>query len=398
MKYHISYNMEADSQKAGAQAAAETAAHFAGTTPDLLLLFCSIAHDISALIRSIRSQLQTETGTEIPLCGCTGSGIISHLGANEATHSMVLIAVQSSKIRFTPFLFEHLERRPEEIGRKIAALIREQGLHAGDPQLLLAFSDAFTLNAAPLFSGLREELGYHIDCAGGSAGNDYHISNTLQFAGEQIVSDAFCGVLVHGGLHCHLEVSHGSKPYGSFRTITKAEKNTVFEIDGKPALPLLKQFLGEERFTDFGKLLNLIGLGVEFQGENYHQDIIVRTVFGLNEEDGSIKLGTSLPVGTRFRMNRRDKRTILTETANMAQSTWNSLNRPGEALWLYFNCSGRGAYLFGETEPDINSLASVLPPAHPFAGFFTFGEFAPVNGTNYFHNYTGVLVGIEEDD
>jgi hypothetical protein len=28
-------------------------------------------------------------------------------------------------------------------------------------------------------------------------------------------------------------------------------------------------------------------------------------------------------------------------------------------------------------------------------GFYTFGEFAPVKGNNYFHNYTGVLVGIE---
>jgi len=83
------YSHDTDSFAAGRDAMREILAKMAGTRPDLLLLFSSIGHDLPRVIEGIG----TVVGRDIPLCGCTGSGIISAHGSDEATHSIVLLGL-----------------------------------------------------------------------------------------------------------------------------------------------------------------------------------------------------------------------------------------------------------------------------------------------------------------
>jgi hypothetical protein len=46
-------------------------------------------------------------------------------------------------------------------------------------------------------------------------------------------------------LHFGLSVTEGWHPFGPDRLITKSHKNVLYEIDGRPALALYKQYLGE---------------------------------------------------------------------------------------------------------------------------------------------------------
>ncbi|MEK7879716.1 MAG: FIST C-terminal domain-containing protein, partial [candidate division NC10 bacterium] len=61
------------------------------------------------------------------------------------------------------------------------------------------------------------------------------------------------------------------------------------------------------------------------------------------------------------------------------------------AFGCYFNCAGRGQGLFGVPDHDVSLIRQHLGE-FPLAGFFGNGEFAPIGGRNFFHNYTGVLV------
>jgi len=56
-----------------------------------------------------------------------------------------------------------------------------------------------------------------------------------------------------------------------------------------------------------------------------------------------------------------------------------------------FNCAGRGQGLYGVPGHDVTLIRERLGE-WPLVGFFGNGEFAPVGTTNFFHNYTGVLV------
>jgi len=385
------YSHDTDSFLAGRDAMREVVAKMAGVRPELLLLFSSIGHDIPRILEGI----STISGPDIPLCGCTGSGIISAHGSDEATHSIVLMGLAGNDLSVIPFLFSGLRADPETIGERIAIRVREAGIGIDDRALLLLFADGLTINADKLYRGLHSGLPSHIDVVGGTAGNDFQQNITYQFCNGRVVSDGVCGVLLHGDFRYAIGVTHGSRPVGLSHTITRAEGNVICEIDHVPALEVLKKFIGVERVQDVGQILNLFEIGEEFPGQGYCENILNRAIISVEKETGGLRLAVEIPEGTRVRITRRDRGLILRRTREMTETMTRELQDWRSATYLYFNCSGRGSYLFGGPEPDVDVVREVLTPESRMIGFFTFGEFAPINNRNYFHNFTGVLVGLE---
>lgn len=362
---------------------------FSDSLPDFLFLFTTVGHDIGEVIRGIRS-----LGRDIPLCGCTGAGVITDSGCDEATHSVGLMGIAADNIRFAPFIFPDLSSDPEKIGENIAEVIASQGLSEEDRKLLFLFTDGLTVNADALFRGMNKALPYHVDIVGGTAGNDFQFDKTYQFCGDKVLNDAVSGVLIHGDFNYNIGVSHGSRPVGLYRKITGAEGNLILEIDNIPALDFLKSMMGKERVMDFGAL-NMFELGEPFGGQGYSEDILNRAIIGMDEERKAIRLAVELAEGTKIKITRRDMNLVLRKTREMAGDLTRSMVLPDDTAWFYFNCSGRGSYLFGTPEPDVDALRAELGPNREMIGFFTFGEFAPVGGQNHYHNYTGIFVGIE---
>lgn len=390
MRTAVCYSQITESYSAGKNAIQTVVAELDGRSPDFLFLFTSVGHDIPEVMRGIKTICP-----DIPLCGCSGSGIISHQGCDEATHSLALMAIVSIRLTFQPFIFPFLAKEPEKIGADLAAALQPALTKTAEKHLLFLFTDGLTINVDAFFRGLEGALENHLDIVGGTAGNDFQSQNTYQFCNDQVLSDAVAGVLVSGDFHYRLGVTHGSKPVGLFRTITKADKNLILQIDDLPAIDLLGAFIGEERVRDFGHILNLFELGEQFPGQGYDGDIINRAIIGIDRERGGIRLAVEIAEGTKVRITRRDMHLVLERTARMTRELLGALHHPEQAAYFYFNCSGRGSYLFGEPEPDVDALCRQLGKGHNMIGFFTFGEFAPVRGINYFHNYTGILVAIE---
>jgi hypothetical protein len=384
----VSYCLIEDSFEAGKLAMEEVKEKLHGEIPDFLFLFTTIGHDTKEVIKGIYS-----AGSSIPLCGCTGSGVITSSGCDEASRSVGLMGIKSKTVKFTPFIFTGLSKDVEKPGRQIGNKIKSLDLPKEDKKLLILLPDGLFLSSGPFLPAIKDELGYHIDCVGGTAGNDYHITSlTYQFCNNEVYHDSVAGVIVSGDFNYDIEVSHGSKPIGLPKTITKASENIVYEIDNEPVLEFLKKYWGERRFSNFGQNLNLFGFGQLFQGKGYSQDIIIRAILGF--EENGIRLKTPLPVGTQIYMTRRDRDMVKEGTQYMTEKLLSSLKKPDECAYFYFNCSGRASHLYGETEPDVNNLLEILGDKD-MIGFFTFGEYAPVGGENYFHNYTGVILGIE---
>lgn len=390
MQTAVCYSQITESHAAGQSAARQVMAELDDRRPDFLFLFTTVGHDIPELLRGIASVCP-----EVNLCGCSGSGIISSRGCDEATHSLALMAVISRRISFQPFIFQGLAGDPEGVGREIAEVLRPRLSRPAENRLLFLFTDGMTVNVDALFRGLEGALHDHLDIVGGSAGNDFQGRDTFQFCNGRVLSDGVAGVLVSGDFHYQLGVTHGSRPVGLFRTITRAEKNLILEIDGLPAMDLLSSFIGEERVRDFGHILNLFELGEKFAGQGYDEDIINRAIIGLDRERGGLRLAVEIAEGTKIRITRRDMQLVLERTGAMTRELLSSMGEAKQAAYFYFNCSGRGSYLFGEPEPDVEVLRRELGEGQKMIGFFTFGEFAPVRGRNYFHNYTGILVGLK---
>jgi len=71
-----------------------------GQKPDFLLLFTSIGHDIFQLLQGIKSKLE-----DVPICGCSSFGNITHLGNDESSHSVALMGLQSDVINLYPLKY-----------------------------------------------------------------------------------------------------------------------------------------------------------------------------------------------------------------------------------------------------------------------------------------------------
>ena len=389
LKSTVTYCRIDDSLAAGEAAMKAVIEQMEGEAPDFLLLFATVGHDLKKLIQGIHS-----IAGDTPLCGCSGAGSITNLGCDEGTHSFALMGLKSEQVHFHPFIVPGLSDNPEEVGQKIAKKINSAGITEADKKLLFLFPDGLTINADKLFQGINSVLDYSIDFVGGTASNDFHFSKTYQFCDQEILTDAVSGVLVVGEFHYVIGISHGCKAIGNYRTITKAQDNIVYEMDEQPALELLKSFIGESRFSDIVQV-NLLGLGQPLEENSNSEDLLARAIMGFDEEQGSIQLGAQLPVGSVVRFTRRDKAKVKRSTQTVAKQVIANLQSPKDATYFYFNCVGRGSYLFGDSDVDIQSLLEILGEDKNLIGFFTLGEVAPTKGENYFHNYTGVIVGVQ---
>lgn len=388
LKSAVSYCRIDDSLAAGEAAMKEVISKMEGQKPDFLLLFATVGHDLEKLIQGIYS-----IAANIPLAGCSGAGSITNLGCDEANHSSALMGLKSEEIKFHPFIIPGLSQEAEAVGEKIGTQLNSLKIAASDQKLLMLFPDGLTVNTDKLFGGISNTFGNHVDFIGGTASNDFQAAKTYQFCNQEILSDAVSGVLITGKFDYTIGISHGCKPIGNYRTITKAKDNIIYEIDHQPALTLLKSFIGAERFSDIVQV-NVLGLGQSFAEQADSEELIARAIMGFNEEQGSIQIGAKISVGSQVRFTRRDRIKVRKSTQTVAQQVIDSLQYPQEATYFYFNCVGRGSYLFGDSDVDVQSLLEVLGRKN-LIGFFTLGEIAPVRGENYFHNYTGVMVGIQ---
>lgn len=390
MQTATSYTQLTDSFAAGKHSVESLLAKLDNEKPDFLFLFTSVGHEIPEVLKGIQSILP-----DVPLTGCSGAGTITNEGCDEMTHSLSLMAIRCSRIDFHPFICENLSDQPESAGKQIADMVNPLIADEGGNKLLILLTEGLKINADAMQRGMEKNLSTHLDIVGGTAGNDFQGENTYQIYNNKVITNGASGVLLTGDFSYQVGVTHGSKPFGLFRTITRAEKNVIFEIDDIPAVELLKEFIGAERVEDFGQVLNLFELGEQFEGKGYDENILNRAITGIEKESGGIRLAVEIPEGSQVRITRRDMDLVLQRSREMTTDLVGRMDNPSKAAFLYFNCSGRGSYLFGEPEPDVDVVRETLGPHRPMIGFFTFGEFAPIQQKNYFHNYTGVLVGIE---
>lgn len=359
--------------------------------PSFMMLYITIAHDVKKVIEGMQTLLP-----DIPFCGCSSAGSINQYQADNASHSVNLMGIYSDQIQFTPFLFNQLEKNPYQVGQKIADVVNTIEIKPDENQLLILLPDGFTINANQLNNGINDRIKKHIDIIGGSAGNDYQSEVCYQFCNQEIQNDAVAGVALHGRFQHQCMVTHGSKPIGLFKTITKAEGPFIYEIDGKSAVDFVMSLVGKERFQDLAQSLALLELGEKLSEDPLSDAIINRAIIEHNLEDGSIRLPVEIATGKKVRITYRDKHLVLQRTKDIGQQLITKMKNPESALYLYFDCVGRGCLLLGEASVGIDALQEGIGKNKQLFGFYTFGELGPVGGKNLFHNYSGILVGIEE--
>jgi hypothetical protein len=118
-------------------------------------------------------------------------------------------------------------------------------LQAPDLKAVFILSDGTHINGSELVAGFNEKNKKQIPVTGGLAGDGARFVKT--FVGLNKVPEEG-NITAIGFYGDHIKVGHASvggwDEFGPARTITKSRQNVLFEIDGKNALDLYKEYLG----------------------------------------------------------------------------------------------------------------------------------------------------------
>jgi small ligand-binding sensory domain FIST len=177
---------------------------------------------------------------------------------------------------------------------------------------------------------------------------------------------------------------------GPVRRIDRAERNVIAEIDGRPALEVLKEDIGELLARDLRRAAGYIHVAFPLQNSD-RADYLVRNLVGVDTERELVGVGEAVQPGQSIVFVRRDPEAARRDLKRMLADVLERAGGPPKGA-LYFSCVARGRSLFGEEGLEAGLVAEALAEANagaevPLAGFFGNGEICH----DRLYGYTGVL-------
>jgi hypothetical protein len=376
--------------------AAEQALEKAGVDrPDFVFMFATVGYDQHSLLRAVR----VATG-DAPLTGCSGEGTINGDDADESNFSVVVTAISSEELQWTNGLAAGLKADPRAVGKRVA---KELLPHLSSDTIgLFVFPEGRAENFDHFFAGLEENLpsDQFLPLWGGGAGNDLKLGKpTYQYCDDEVITDGVSYALLSGEAHTAWAISHSVIPIGGERVVTRSKGNVIYEIDGKPATDVFKEYLPEDALAANRDWVRYgISLALSFKAPSYMKDeeYVVRGVPQLSLTDGSITVQTEVEEGTSIWFSSRDKEKITTGFDRMATQIKNQLGGEKPELVFQFECVTRGKLMFREQEKLqlLRQFRQSLDAEVPWVGFYTIGEIGPVDEHNDIHRLASVVLAL----
>jgi hypothetical protein len=373
--------------------AAEQALKKAGLEkPDFVFMFATVGYDQRSLLQAVREA----TGGAL-LCGCSGDGTISGDDADESNFSVVVMAISSEELRWTNGLATGLSADSWTAGQRVAQSLSSD--LSADAVGLFVFPDGLTANVDQFLAGLEGNLpsDRFLPIWGGATADNLAVRQTYQYCDDEVVSDGVAYALLSGEALPAWTIGISYIPIGGERTVTRSQGNVIYEIDGKPALEVLQEYLpGRVLADDWGRYV--LTLALCFRAPSYMKDdeYIFRAVLSVNATDGSVTLATEIPEGTSIWFSSRDQEKVTTGLDRMADRIKQELGGAQPKLVFHFDCTARGKIMFRDQEKlrILRRFRQSVDPDVPWAGFHSYGEIGPVGQHNSYHNYTAVVLAL----
>jgi hypothetical protein len=277
--------------------------------------------------------------------------------------------------------------------------------HAGDviarqlehPSLrgVLVFSDGLKVNGSELVRGLNTVLPASVVVTGGLAGDGDRFQRTWVIKDGKPAEGFVSAVGFYGD---RVRIGHGSKGgwdvFGPERLVTRSKGNVLFELDGKPALPLYKEYLGDRAA---GLPATALLFPLELRRDAADSTRLVRTILSVDEATQSLAFAGDIPQGYLAQLMRANFNRLIEGAAASALMTRQTCKFDGPCLAIAVSCVGRRLVLGERTEEELESTLETLPEHSRQVGFYSYGEISPYStGHCDLHNQTMTLTTIAE--
>ena len=347
--------------------------------PTLALVFMSIKQDRDAIVK-----LLDKSG--IAVYGSTTNGEFIDESYEQGTIVAMLLDINPGY-----FLIQYADLNGEDDRKITADLAREALQQFQNP--------AFLVTGCNLQTDIEEMIGGITDIipdaniTGGMAGDDHTFTYQHVFTNNKSGDRAVLTLVLNADkILMKGRASHGWKPLGTDKTVTKSEGNRVFTIDGIPTLDLCLRYSGLS--IDDPNLTSELLMNCPFQLYRDSGDPLMRPAYHIFWEDHSMLVSGKMPEGSKIRFSLPPDFDVIEKVIEENKKFRDTEMPDAEALIVY-NCGGR-MMCFG---PLISEELKGMKQAWnvPMAGMFSNAEIGPTrNGKVETHNLTTCWVALKE--
>jgi hypothetical protein len=349
-----------------------------GRTPgagDLVVVFPSASYDLEALHEAAMAQ-----AGEAQVVGCTTVGAFT----DQAQLQIGCVAAYIAGDGLT-FGVCHAERDDADIAgatRRAAQTARDRAGDELEHAVLMLLCDGLTPDHREMARGAYEVTSAVIPLVGGSAGDDLNWQATYTFGEGRILDNGFVTVWINSDRPMAVSVDHGWRPYGRPMLVTRAEGNTIYELDGRPALDVYVEERGaalKEDARSFGEQCMERPIGLPNAQGRYDLRQVHEQAPG-----GGIVLPTGVPEHTVVQVMAGDTEQLLEGARRAGAAAAEQLDGPAR-LALVFSCCTRVPLLRERLAEEVALISGTLGGVAA-GGFYTCGEYARVTGSTGIHN------------
>jgi len=329
------------------------------------------------------------------LMGCSTSGEILGEGISDDSLAISVMKLETGRVKIT---YASISEAAESAaaGEKLAG-----ELAMSDLKGVFVLSDGLGVNGTVLAAGINRRLPGGVKVSGGLAGDGSRFQRTWVLKDGKPISGVVAALGLYGTA---LEIGHGSKGgwdiFGPERMVTRSAGNVLYELDGKPALELYKEYLGQ-RATELPGSALLFPLSLRMDPKS--SDRVVRTILGIDEKSQSLTFAGDIPEGYRAQLMRANFERLINgaaESAVMTSNGWTAVDHGEPMLAIAVSCVGRRLVLGQRAEEETEASLKSFPPGTRQIGFYSYGELSPTapDASCELHNQTMTFTTIREKD
>ncbi|MGB8434524.1 MAG: FIST C-terminal domain-containing protein [Burkholderiales bacterium] len=215
---------------------------------------------------------------------------------------------------------------------------------------------------------------------------------TCQIANE-VLQGGLSGLLLSSSVAVATRLTQGCTPLGAGaggsaaairHVVTEGDRNIIVSLDGRPALDVFKEDIGEVLSRDLRRTAHFIHAGIPVAGSDTG-DYTVRNLVGIDPRNKLIAIGAEVEAGMPILFCKRDAQSARDDLVRMLDAIADDAKGTPRG-GLYYSCIGRGEHMFGTRSAELGMIRDRLGE-FPLVGFFCNGEISH----DRLYGYTGVL-------
>ncbi len=277
-----------------------------------------------------------------------------------------------------------------EAGKELGRKFETQGLRH-----VFVISNGLNVNGTDLTAGLTEVLPAGVTITGGLTGDAADFAETFVVAGDAGNATLVAGLGLYGD---SLKVGFGSAGgwdvFGPERRVTKSSGGVLNELDGKSALALYKEYLGEHANELPGSAL-LFPIMVTREGSDRG---VVRTILSVDEADNTMTFAGDVAEGAKAQLMKANTDRLVDGAASAAKACIDGLEGVPAQFAVLVSCVGRKLVMKQRVEEEVEAVREVIGDRSAMTGFYSYGELAPYEAGSpcELHNQTMTITAFSE--